>query len=88
MMMNQMNRAELLHWIDVVSFVVTDMTLYLDSHPEDAKAQEVFQKYLGMRKGALKTFAQKYGPLVVDSADMGNTWVWCDMPLPWEGDCR
>lgn len=87
-MMNQMNRTELLHWINIVSFVVTDMTLYLDSHPQDIKAQEVFQKYLGMRKSALKTFAQKYGPLVVDCADMGNNWVWCDMPLPWEGECR
>lgn len=88
MMMNQMSQAELLNWINLVSFVVTDMTLYLDSHSHDEKAQEVFQKYLGMRKSALKVYAQKYGPLTVDTADMGRPWAWEDMPLPWEGGLR
>ena len=34
--MTQMNQAQLLHWINMVSFAVVDITEYLDTHPIDA----------------------------------------------------
>ncbi len=88
MMTNQMSRRELLQWINLVSFVVVDMTLYLDSHPHDEAACEIFQKYLDMRMCAMKDYAQKYGPLTVDTATASSPWCWDDQPLPWEGGCQ
>ena len=35
MMMSQMNREQLMHWINMVSFAVVDITQYLDTHPKD-----------------------------------------------------
>ena len=33
MMISQMNQSQLLHWIDMVSFAVVEITEYLDTHP-------------------------------------------------------
>ena len=33
-----MNRNQLLQWINEVSFAVTDISLYLDTHPDDKEA--------------------------------------------------
>ena len=49
--MNQAkNRQELFSWINKVSFMAYDMALYLDTHPDDQKALEFFQKYSQMRR--------------------------------------
>lgn len=85
MMMNQMNQQQLLHWIDMVSFAVVDMTLYLDTHPNDEKGMEYFNHYLDLRRTAMRTYAEKYGPLTIDTACPENHWSWGAQPLPWEG---
>ena len=86
MMINQMNQAQLLHWIDMVSFAVVDITEYLDTHPKDEEALKYFDEYLAMRKNALCSYAEKYGPLTIDSvAPEKNDWIWSAQPLPWEG---
>lgn len=85
MMMNQMNQAQLLHWIDMVSFAVVDITLYLDSHPQDEEALKYFNHYEDLRRTAMRAYAEKYGPLTIDTANPENYWNWASQPLPWEG---
>ena len=36
----RLSRQELLQWINAVSFAVNDVTLFLDTHPDDAEALE------------------------------------------------
>lgn len=38
-------QEKLLHDIGVLSFVVTELSLYLDTHPTDRKALEYFRHY-------------------------------------------
>lgn len=85
MMMNQMNQAQLLHWIDMVSFAVVDITQYLDTHPEDADALKYFDHYSELRRAALRVYAEKYGPLTIDTARPASYWSWSAVALPWEG---
>ena len=85
MMMNQMNQQQLLHWIDMVSFAVVDMTEYLDTHPHDEKALEYFNHYEYLRRSALRAYGEKYGPLTIDTAYPEKHWTWSMQPLPWEG---
>ena len=85
MMINQMNQAQLLHWIDRVSFAVVDITEYLDTQKKKKKAINYFNHYIDLRRSALQAYAQKYGPLTIDSANPDNYWNWSDVPLPWEG---
>lgn len=39
---NRLSRRELMEWINVVSFAVDDVKLFLDTHPCDAEALEYF----------------------------------------------
>lgn len=85
MMLNQMNQAQLLHWIDMVSFAVVDISLYLDSHPQDEEALKYFDHYMDLRRTAMHAYAEKYGPLTIDTANPESYWTWAAQPLPWEG---
>lgn len=84
-MMNQMDQAQMLHWIDMVSFPVVDMGIYLDTHPCDMEALKYYNHYLELRKTALEAYTEKYGPLTMDLAASDSGWTWGDMPSPWEG---
>lgn len=86
MMKNQPTRAQLRRYIDEVSFVVVDMTLYCDTHPDDQEAIAFLQEHIRLRKAALDDYAKLYGPLTVDYADRGscNSWDWVNQPWPWE----
>ena len=83
--MTQMNQAQLLHWINMVSFAVVDITEYLDTHPIDAEAICYFNHHIEMRRNAMQVYADKFGPLTIDTANPDAYWEWAKQPLPWEG---
>ena len=83
--LNQMNQAKLLHFINIVSFQVADLTLFLDTHPSDKEALQHFNYYSELRNKAMKIYEEKYGPLTFDSARPDNYWKWVKEPWPWEG---
>ena len=81
-------RERLLCDISMVSFSVTELTLYLDTHPNDTRAQEYFNHYIRIQNQLEKEYAMKYGPLNISLANTYNgEWNWGMMPLPWEGVC-
>ena len=47
-------RNELLEWINVVSFAVDDVKLFLDTHPCNMEALEYFEEFKKQRVQALK----------------------------------
>ncbi len=61
------SRASLLSWINMVSFAVDDIKLFLDTHPQDPAALEYFNTYSELRRQALEDFAQAYYPLTIDT---------------------
>ena len=85
MMINQMNQAQLLHWINMVSFAVVEITEYLDTHSRDAEALKYFNHYIDLRRAAMCAYAEKYGPLTIDTANPDSFWAWAEQPWPWEG---
>lgn len=87
-MTNQMSQQQLLHFIDVVSFAANDISLFLDTHPDDAKALKTFQHYSDLRQNALRTYAENYGPLTMNTAVSSDHWYWATQPWPWEGGLR
>ena len=82
-----MNQEQLLTYITQVSFVVSDMLLYLDTHPTDREALAYCEDHIAMRNKALKEYAALYGPLTIDTADDASSecWEWVNTPWPWEG---
>ena len=60
---NRPCREELFEWINVVSFAVDDVKLYLDTHPCDRDALEYFEEFKKQRVQALKEYAKYYGQI-------------------------
>lgn len=86
---HEMNRRELFEYINQISFAVDDVKLFLDTHPENQKALDYFQKYKEKRIEALKEYAEVYGPLTVDTvSENSDCWSLINEPWPWqEGGC-
>ena len=77
--MINMNHGQLMHWINVVSFAVVDITEYLDTHPNDEEALKYFNDYAEQRRAALRAYAENYGPLtIVYGRRPGTFWDWLD----------
>lgn len=82
------NRAFLLHELDKASFVVNDLALFLDTHPDCPEALGVLRKASKKRKELLSQCAEAYGPLTIDcicALEKTDHWSWQDGPAPWEG---
>ena len=69
---NRPCRRDLLQWINVVSFAVDDVKLFLDTHPCNSQALAFFEECQEQRNRALKEYARYYGPLTVDTADLSH----------------
>lgn len=82
------NKEQLLRDIGIVDFTVTDLTLYLDTHPMDRTAMEYFNHYNRIKQQMVREFSQKYFPLNLDQADCSQEWRWGAAPMPWEGECE
>ena len=80
--------------IQKVSFVMDDLRLYLDTHPDDLDALAMLKRVLGQRKQMLSDFATEFYPLTMDcmegiyERDPSSTcYCWQEGPIPWEGVC-
>ena len=80
-------REQLLRDLVMDGFVVTDLVLYLDTHPDDLRALEYFNHYNRIKMQMEREFSQKYFPLNTGLADCSKEWRWGMAPLPWEGEC-
>ncbi len=81
-------QERLLREIGMIDFVIIEMNLYLDTHPNDKNAIEYLNHYVRLKNQALRDYAARYGPLTLSSADScSKEWNWALMPWPWEGVC-
>lgn len=67
-----------------LTFVVHELGLYLDTHPEDSEAFALYQNYAKMLKQGQKTFTEKIGPLVQLDSAMDDSFTWVNAPWPWQ----
>lgn len=83
-------QEKLLHDIGVLSFVVIELSLYLDTHPTDQNAMKYFNHYNRLANQARQEYSAKYTPLTLSYADASacDDWQWALAPMPWEGGCN
>lgn len=86
----QSEQEKMLHNINLIDFVIVEMTEYLDTHPSDSEAADYLKNYVRMKNHALREYASKFSPLTISSADASscNEWTWATTPMPWEGGCN
>lgn len=92
------DRNVLLKEIGEVSFFLDDLRLYLDTHPLEGRALDLYQQNHQKRLELLKKYAGQFEPLTchcIDPDSNGSTatdtrypgkkhWTWSDGPVPWE----
>lgn len=71
-----------LYDIGIADFVLTDLMLYLDTHPSDQKAMEYFNHYARIKTQMEREFARDHYPLRKDLAESNRDWRWGSAPSP------
>ncbi|PLR99777.1 spore coat protein CotJB [Bacillus sp. T33-2] len=76
---------ELMEQLQSVDFVLVELQLYLDTHPDDGGAINQFNHYARERKRLKKVIETNYGPLMqFGNSYSGYPWNWNDAPWPWQ----
>jgi len=67
-----------------LSMAVTDLHLYLDTHPHDSEAARIFGYYSTLLETSKKHYATKFGPLTLKDAAQDGHYAWLQDPWPWD----
>lgn len=73
---NGQSCCKLLQAVDEASFYMQDLKLYLDTHPNDAVAIEMFQEATKQYKACKEAFENSCYPLQANGAANDNCWDW------------
>ena len=79
-------QAEILTTIDSLTFAIIDLGLYLDVHPEDKDALELYNYYNDSCEKYTKEYENNYGPLSLSAKMPNDYYTWILSPHVWEGD--
>ncbi len=82
--MNNMARRRLLRQIKEADFVLKELNLFLDTHPNHKEALAKFAKYEQVSQKLKQEYERMYGPLTPSANGNTETWEWIQGPWPWE----
>ena len=80
-MLIKMNREQMLLRVSAAQFAMWEMRIYMDTHLDNAEAQELYKKYLNRYEKLKEEYEEKFGPLVLGE---GNSDDWLKDPWPWD----
>ena len=69
--------------LQALEFVVLELGLYLDTHPDDEEAFSLFRQYAAMEKAAKTAYEAKFGPLFQANSSANSSYRWLEGPWPW-----
>jgi len=76
---------ELLRKLQETDFVLVELTLYLDTHPNDLQAIQQFNQMAVLRRQIACEYESEYGPLLQFGHSFSRyPWDWKDTPWPWQ----
>lgn len=76
---------KLLHELQVLDFVLVELTLYLDTHPQDVQAIQQYNQFAVARRRVADQYEQEYGPLLHYGHSFSRApWEWDNTPWPWQ----
>ena len=75
-------QEQMLMEIRELNFAVIELSLYLNTHPEDQRALCLHRKYAKELRDLTDKYQKVYGPLSIYYPC--NKWRWLEEPWPWE----
>lgn len=78
-------RQALLYKISENDFACDDINLYLDTHPNDLNAINLYGNYNKQVEMLTKEYERRYGSINLSDNEglANNPWKWLDRPWPW-----
>ncbi len=83
-----MSRRALFDTISAVSFAMDELRLFLDTHPGDSGALNLFTEYMNRRHELVGQYTREYGPLDSYYLNTEYGWSWTDEPMPWKAEAN
>jgi spore coat protein JB len=86
--MGKVNNTELsntpMHELQALSFALVELGLYLDTHPKDTQALELFHSYHELMDKGIAQYEATYGPLIQKNSSKNGSYDWLNNPWPWD----
>ncbi|MGM9950949.1 MAG: spore coat protein CotJB [Lysinibacillus sp.] len=71
--------------IQAIDFVLVELNLYLDTHPQDLEAIQQYNETSLKSMELKRNFEQQFGPLMnFGKSFSGYPWSWIETPWPWQ----
>ena len=67
-----------------IAFAIQELALYLDTHPDDGEALEMYRDFQRQYHDAGIKYAQTIGPLNHQQPIKDKKYTWLCDPWPWE----
>ena len=68
-----------------LDFALVELTLFLDTHPNDMQALQQFNQLAQQRQQCAHAFELRYGPLLQFGHSYSKfPWQWSQSPWPWQ----
>ena len=77
-------KDDLLYKVQMYTFTLKDLGLYLDTHPTDESILMEYQKVRRNLENAKKKYEDNYGVLSSNDVTSDNKWTWINNPWPWD----
>ncbi len=74
--MDNQRYRELMRNLAAADFYAQDLKLYLDTHPEDKRAVEIYREAVRQTDTLRKAFENEFYPLRASSAGKNDEWNW------------
>lgn len=70
--------------LQVMGFAINELALYLDTHPNDKEALELYRTYQRMYHKGMMEYSEMCGPLNHGTPVDSKEYTWLNDPWPWE----
>ena len=78
-------RQSLLMDIQKVDFMLVDLNLFLDTHPDCAEALQEHANLVNISQKLRSSYEQQYGSLMTMTWEQSTgCWSWIEEPWPWD----
>ena len=81
-----MTKSELFRKIQELSFVKTELELFLDTHPDSKVALDYYRDTVDALRGYMTVYQAEHGPIHAEAGAMGDAWRWVNKPWPWQNE--